>query len=147
MCPAAETVVKSLLIADGKAGRFLVMKRAAGFPFVTRLLQLGRAADQRWTASPAHVIRPAIEGKAPWPLIGRPWAVLQVCYPQIIRWSLGAGVGRAFLCRRIRSGAVRLRRSLHRLHRPRTVRRAEGSTANRMSAVQPVPTGCRRRLR
>ena len=41
----AEAVVETLLIANRKAGRFLVMERAARFPFMPRFLQLDRAHD------------------------------------------------------------------------------------------------------
>ena len=47
MCPAAEAVVKPLLVIDGEAGGLFRVERAARFPFAARALQFLRPHDDR----------------------------------------------------------------------------------------------------
>src|SRR5205085_6035133 len=42
---AAEAMVEALVVVDGEAWRFLVVERAAGFPFATGAGQLDRWRD------------------------------------------------------------------------------------------------------
>ena len=47
MGAATEAMVEALFVVDREAGRFLVMKRAAGLIFAAGLLDFYRATDQR----------------------------------------------------------------------------------------------------
>ena len=63
MRSAAEAVIEALLVADGEAGRFLIVERATRLPLMACLLQLGRAHnDARKRHSSTQLVKP-LRGK------------------------------------------------------------------------------------
>ena len=68
----AEAVIKALLVADCEAGRLLVMKRAACFPFMARFLQLGRAQDNARKRHPrTEFVKPLRRKRPSGPLLAK----------------------------------------------------------------------------